>query len=99
MFRIRTVKVSACVARSFSASSTHHAVGFIGRNMQLQLMRHYYNHRCEHSGLGNMGKGMAANLVTKGHSLVVNDVNAAAVSELGRGDIMNLRFIISIFPQ
>jgi len=62
MFRFKTVKVSACVARSFSASSTHHAVGFIG--------------------LGNMGKGMAANLVTKGHSLVVNDVNAAAVSEL-----------------
>ena len=46
-----------------------------------------------------MGKGMAANLVTKGHSLVGNDVNAAAVSELGRGYIVNLRYIISIFSQ
>ena len=46
-----------------------------------------------------MGKGMAANLVTKGHSLVVNDVNAAAVSELGREYIVNLRYIVSIFSQ
>ena len=34
-------------------------------------------------GLGNMGKGMAANLVSKGHSLIVYDVNQQAVSELG----------------
>ena len=30
-----------------------------------------------------MGKGMADNLVSKGHSLVVYDVNAKAVSDLG----------------
>ena len=34
-------------------------------------------------GLGNMGRGMAANLVSKGHSLVVYDVNTEAVSDLG----------------
>jgi len=33
-------------------------------------------------GLGNMGKGMAVNLVNKGNSLVVYDVNTEAVSEL-----------------
>lgn len=30
-----------------------------------------------------MGRGMAANLVSKGHSLVVYDVNTEAVSDLG----------------
>jgi len=33
-------------------------------------------------GLGNMGRGMAANLVSKGHSIVVYDVNTDAVSDL-----------------
>ena len=34
-------------------------------------------------GLGNMGKGMAANLVSKGHDVVVYDVNSEAVNDLG----------------
>ena len=42
-------------------------------------------------GLGNTGKGMAANLVSKGHSLIVYDVNQQAVSELGRFQILNYR--------
>ena len=33
-------------------------------------------------GLGNMGKGMADNLVTKGHSVVVYDVVPDAVKAL-----------------
>jgi len=33
-------------------------------------------------GLGNMGKGMAANLVSKGHDVVVYDVNSEAVNDL-----------------
>ena len=37
-------------------------------------------------GLGNMGRGMAANLLAKGHSLTVYDVESLAVDELaGRG--------------
>lgn len=37
-------------------------------------------------GLGNMGRGMAANLLAKGHSLAVYDVESLAVDELaGRG--------------
>ena len=34
-----------------------------------------------------MGRGMAANLVSKGHSLVVYDVNTEAVSDLGNNEI------------
>ena len=34
-----------------------------------------------------MGKGMAANLVSKGHSIVVYDVNTDAVSDLGNETI------------
>ena len=30
-----------------------------------------------------MGKGMAANLVSKGHDVVVYDVNSEAVNDLG----------------
>jgi len=33
-------------------------------------------------GLGNMGRGMADNLASKGHSLVVYDVNTEAVADL-----------------
>jgi len=37
-------------------------------------------------GLGNMGKGMAENLVTKGHSVLAYDVTAEAVSDIvGKG--------------
>ena len=34
-------------------------------------------------GLGNMGSGMAANLVRKGHPVVVYDVTPGAASQLG----------------
>ena len=33
-----------------------------------------------------MGKGMANNLASKGHSLVVYDVNTEAVADLGKKD-------------
>jgi len=37
-------------------------------------------------GLGNMGKGMAENLVTKGHAVLAYDVTAEAVSDIvGKG--------------
>ena len=52
-------------------------------------------------GLGNMGKGMAVNLVNKGNSLVVYDVNTEAVSELGfcknMFDPMNNEFVMQFY--
>ena len=38
-----------------------------------------------------MGRGMAANLVTKGHSVLVYDVAPGAVSDLGEDYLLCLR--------
>ena len=45
-----------------------------------------------------MGKGMAANLVSKGHDVVVYDVNSEAVNDLGKKDhltIFNCKYYFS----
>jgi len=64
-------------------------MNFIGKNTY-KLTRCLYR-SCSSSaknpvvgfiGLGNMGRGMAANLVTKGHSVLVYDVTPGAVNQL-----------------
>ena len=44
-----------------------------------------------------MGKGMANNLASKGHSLVVYDVNTEAVADLGKDRTIFLKHFQSFF--
>ena len=43
-----------------------------------------------------MGRGMADNLASKGHSLVVYDVNTEAVADLGKEKTKKLKMFINI---
>ena len=77
--------LSRCFSRSLSATSSNPAVGFIGKTvLWADSPGHGGTTDWLCSGLGNMGRGMAANLVTKGHSVLVYDVAPGAVSELGK---------------
>jgi len=57
--------------------------------MMVRAVRQYSapaNNTVGFIGLGNMGKGMAENLVTKGHAVLAYDVTAEAVSDIvGKG--------------
>ena len=86
MFLVKTTSTISRCSRHFSSAANNPVVGFIGKILTEQ--DHRYDHRAHTAGLGNMGRGMAANLVKKGHSVLVYDVTPEAVTDLGTEDVI-----------